>query len=111
MEIAARTLTLRDGDKNIDIPIRVFAPKEQGPRAWSCHYEIDWPEGREARDAWGSDSVQAIFLTLQAIGTDIYTSYYHKSGHLFHGAPGHGYGFPVPVSLREFLVGDDKKYF
>ena len=110
MEIATRTLTLRDGDHNVDIPIHIFAPKEQKPRAWSCHYEIGWPEGKEARDAWGCDSTQAIVLTLQAIGADIYTSTYHKSGNLFHEVPGRGYGFPVPASLRDILVGDDAKY-
>lgn len=110
MEIAARILTLRDGNNNVDIPIRIFAPKKQGVSAWSCHYEIGWPEGVEARDAWGINSLQAILLTLQAIGADIYTSAYHKSGHLFHEVPGRGYGFPVPASLRDVLVGDDATF-
>jgi hypothetical protein len=110
MEIAARTLTLRDGSKDVSIPIHIFAPKEEKVRAWSCHYEIDWPEGKEAREAWGSDAIQAILLALQAIGSDIYTSTYHKSGNLFYEVPGRGYGFPVPVSLRQLLVGDDAKY-
>lgn len=111
MEIASRTLTLRNGADDISIPIRIFAPKEAQPRAWSCHYEIDWPDDKESREAWGCDAIQALFLTLQAIGTDIYTSTYHKSGNLFFESPGRGYGFPVPADLRQFLIGDDAKYF
>lgn len=26
-------------------------------------------------------------------------------------APGRGYGFPVPASVRDLLIGDDKNYF
>ena len=48
--------------------------------------------------AWGIDSVQAILLALQMIGADIYTSSYHKSGHLMFEEAGQGYGFPVPES-------------
>jgi hypothetical protein len=111
MKIATRTLTLRNGSGDLAIAIYLFAPTQQEARAWSCRYEIDWPEGKETRVAWGVDSVQAIFLALQAIGSDIYTSTYHKSGSLFFEAPGLGYGFPVPVSLHDLLVGDDKRYF
>jgi Domain of unknown function (DUF6968) len=110
MEIASRTLILRNGKDHIEIPIRMFTPKQQEPRAWSCRYEIDWPEGKEIREAWGVDSIQAMFLALQAIGSDIYTSTYHRSGNLYFEAPGRGYGFPVPVSLRDLLVGDDAKF-
>jgi hypothetical protein len=111
MEIATRTITLRDSGRDIDIPIRVLAPVQREARAWSCHYEIDWPEGKEARDIWGYDSVQAILLTFQAIGADIYTSSYHKSGNLFCERFGDGYGFPVPNNMRDLLEGDDTKYF
>src|SRR6202034_1009015 len=110
MEIASRTLTLRNGKTEIAIPIRLFAPQQHSAGDWFCRYEIDWPEGKKGRDAWGSDSFQAIILTLQAIGTDIYSSTYHKSGNLFFEAPGRGYGFPVPVTLRDLLIGDDAKY-
>ncbi len=57
-----------------------------------------------------SNSVQALFIALQMIGSEIYTSEYHKSGRLFVDKPGEGYGFPVPVTLRDLLVGDDKKF-
>jgi hypothetical protein len=111
MEIARRTLTLREGAAETAIPVRLFAPQQEESGDWSCRYEIDWPEGKRTRAVWGSDSFQAIILTLQAIGTDIYTSAYHKSGDLFFGRPGEGYGFPVPITLRDLLIGNDAKYF
>ena len=110
MEIAARTLTVQDGASNLSILILIFPPVQQGANAWSCRYEIGWPEGKEIREIWGVDSVQAMFLALQAIGSDIYTSSYHKNGNLSFEALGKGYGFPVPSSLRDLLVGDDAKY-
>lgn len=110
MVVATRTLNLRQGNVDGEIAIRIFAPKQRDPRAWSCRYEIDWPEGRKAMDAWGVDSIQALLVALHMIGADIYTSSYHKSGSLFSEAPGRGYGFPVPSSLRDLLEGDDATY-
>jgi hypothetical protein len=111
MEIATRTLTLQEGETQIKIPVRLFAPQPQDVSAWSCRYDIGWPEGTKSREVWGVDQFQAIILTLQAIGTDIYASRYHRSGNLFFDAPGKGYGFPVPVNMRDLLTGDDAKYF
>jgi hypothetical protein len=109
MEIASRILVLRNGTDSVQIPVRVFAPSQREPRAWSCQYQIEWPEGKETREMWGVDSIQALVLALQAIGSDIYTSSYHKTGDLLFETPGQGYGFPVPVSLRDHLVGNDAK--
>jgi len=109
MEIASRTLMLRNGTDNIQIPVRVFAPSQQESRGWSCRYQIEWPEGKETREMWGVDSIQALVLALQAIGSDIYTSSYHKTGDFLFETPGQGYGFPVPASLRGLLVGNDAK--
>src|SRR2546423_666707 len=106
MIIATRVLKLRSSGKEIEIPIRLFSPQRHDDH-WSCRYEIDWPEGREIRKAGGADSVQAIFVALQMIGADIYTSTYHKSGSLMLEGPGRGYGFPVPSTLRDLLIGDD----
>jgi hypothetical protein len=110
MLIASRVLTLREADAEIEIPIRIFAPQEEDD-AWVCRYEIDWPEGTQAMTSWGGDSAQALILALSMIGADIYSSSYHKSGNLVLEAPGKGYGFPVPSSLRDLLEGDDAKYF
>ena len=107
--IATRQLKLKRDNDLVDVDIRIFAPEGSG-RVWSCRYEIDWPEGRQVMDAGGIDAVQAILLAFQMIGADIYTSSYHKSGRLMFEAPGQGYGFPVPESIRHLLVGDDRIY-
>jgi hypothetical protein len=108
MMIATRALKLQSSGREIEIPIRLFAP-QQGDNGWFCWYEIDWPENKRVRNAWGVDSVQAIVIALQMVGTDIYTSNYHKSGNLMFEGPSRGYGFPVPSNLRDLLIGDDLK--
>ena len=107
--IATRILKLKRDNDVFDIVIRIFAPEGSG-RSWSCRYEIDWPEGRQVMEVGGIDSAQAILLAFQMIGADIYTSNYHKFGRLMFEAPGQGYGFPVPESIRHLLVGDDRVY-
>ena len=110
MMIASRILTLKESDRDITIPVGIFPPKHEGD-AWSCTYEIDWPEGKSTMTAWGFDSVKALAVALQMIGADLYSSSYHKSGKLMLEAPGKGYGFPVVSSLRDMLEGDDAKIF
>jgi Domain of unknown function (DUF6968) len=111
MLIASRTLILRDGKDEIQIPIRIFAPVKAASGSWLCHYEIDWPGEHHSMDIGGVDAVQALGLVLQVIGAEIYSSSYHRSGQLFWSTPNKGYGFPVGPSLRDLLVGDDAKYF
>lgn len=110
MVIASRVLRFRSSNGEIEIPIRLFAPEETEGNAWSCRYEIDWPHGQWVHAAHGFDSIQAILLALQMIGSEIYASEYHKSGQLMFDAPGRGYGFPVASSLRDLLIGDDAEY-
>lgn len=110
MEIASRTLMLRNGSEEISIPIRIFAPEKETHGSWSCRYEIDWPDKKHALDVGGLNSAQAMVLALQSIGAEIYSSSYHKSGKLFFDKPGNGYGFPVVPTLRDLLQGDDTKY-
>lgn len=109
MIIATRVLKLSEGNGDIDIAIRLFAP-EAANDAWWSQYEVDWPKGRHQMKAWGADAIQAIVLALQMIGAEIYTSSYHRSGKLKLEAPGSGYGFPVPAGIRHLLEGDDAKY-
>ena len=111
MIIASRLLKLRDADADIEIPIRIFLPEKLENDSWTCRYEIDWPEGKWTLAAHGVDSIQAIDLALHMIGSEIYTSNYHKAGKLFLEAPGGGYGFPVPKTLRDLLEGDDAKFY
>ena len=109
MIIANRSLKLRKGGNESDVAVRIFAPQPANTH-WICSYEIDWPEGTRKGAANGLDSVQALILALNMIGSEIYTSEYHKSGLLSSGESWNGYGFPVPQNLRDLLIGDDAKY-
>ena len=106
MLIATRTLTLA-GAEPMAIQIRLFSPEQGNDGGWFSRYEIDWPHARYVSTGWGVDAFQAIALTLQKIGVDIYFSEYHKSGKLMWKAAGQGYGFPVPKNARDMLVGED----
>jgi Domain of unknown function (DUF6968) len=110
MVVATRVLKLETSDGDIEIPIRLFAPEQNGD-AWTCRYEIDWPEGTQSMEAGGVDSMQALVIATKMIGAGLYSSAYHKSGKLMFDAPGNGYGFPVVSSIRDLLEGDDAKYF
>lgn len=109
MIIATRTLKLLTQTGSIDVPIRIFAP-EPARIDWACRFEIDWPEGRLERFAEGVDAVQALLLALQMIGAQLYASSQHESGRLMWLEPARGYGFPVPQSMRDMLIGDDLRY-
>src|SRR5262245_3521257 len=109
MVIATRILKLRNVNRDIQIPVRIFAP-EQEDASWSCKFEVDWPDGMVTMSAGGVDAVQALDLALKMIGAQIYASDHHASGNLMWEAPGKGYGFPVGKNIRDLLVGDDKKY-
>ncbi len=110
MLIANRMLTLRNGNDQTQIPIRIFAPEKSTKGSWFCRYEIDWPSEQHKMAIGGFDSMQALVLALQAVGAEIYSSSYHKSGTLYWDAPKKGYGFPVVPTLRDLLEGDDAKY-
>ena len=73
MMIASRVLTLRRSKGDTEIPIRIFAPDQEAD-AWSCRYEIGWPEGEESKRAWGADSVQDLLLVFSMIGAELYSS-------------------------------------
>ena len=110
MLIAQRDLELETtGGATVKIPVCFFAP-EGSDTHWWCRYTIGWPDGTYASKAYGVDQFQAILLTMQKIGTDIYFSDYHKTGRLYFEKPGSGYGFPVPKNARDILVGDDKRF-
>jgi hypothetical protein len=110
MIIAVRTLRLRSNNRDVEIPIRVFAP-ERAKVDWSCRFEIEWPDQKLERFAIGIDAVQALLLALQMIGAIVYTSKYHEEGKLQWMELGRGYGFPVTNGIRDILTGDDKKCF
>lgn len=95
-----------------EIAIRVTVEKpEKRDAYWSCAYKIDWPGEARRGFGYGIDSTQALLLALRAIGTDLYTSDYHRSGRLRWDETGRGYGFPVPRTIRDLLIGDDAVEF
>ena len=108
MVIATRILTLHDKDEQ-KVAVRLYAP-EPAKVDWICRIEIDWPEGKGERWGVGIDAVQALLAALQMIGAELYTSEQNKSGKLSWLAPGRGFGFPVPNTIRDLLVGDDRKF-
>lgn len=103
---ALRTLKCRTATGLADVLVKLYTP-EQDDRAWRCPYEIAWPHGVWASAGWGVDAVQAVLLTLQKIGIELYSSEYHERGELYWEQPGQGYGFPVVPSMRNILVGAD----
>ncbi len=111
MILATRNLKLRsDNGSEVEIPICIYLPEQTGDRAWSCKFEIEWPDYTSSLSAGGVDGMQALVLALQLIGTTIYASEYHGSGNLFYDRPGSGYGFPIAPPMRDMLIGDDAKY-
>lgn len=112
MIIAFRTLTFAplDGGPDVAIPIRMYSP-EDDRGAWKCRFEIDWPHGQLSAYGAGVDEFQAIELSMQRIGMEIYNSSYHESGRLWFTQPGQGYCFPVPYNLRDELIGDDQEMY
>jgi hypothetical protein len=106
MLIATRNLVVRSEGRDVTLEIRLFEPVSDDG-AWSCRYEIDWPDGTKNGRAMGVDGIQAIFVTLQKIGIVLYTSKYHRDAQLVWPAAESGYGFPVPSNAHDLLVGED----
>lgn len=107
MVIGTRVLTIRSPDADVPVPVRLCAP-EYADGHWICRYTIHWPE--QPRDSFGAgvDVLQALHLTMQKIGIDLYVSAAHKAGTLMWGKPSNGYGFPIPKNGRDLLIGMDK---
>ncbi|MDB5594725.1 MAG: hypothetical protein JWM36_1686 [Hyphomicrobiales bacterium] len=103
--IAQRTFQIKSGDGTTPLAISIFSPREVEADHWACDYEIDWPEGKRRFAGHGIDSVQALVIALQMIGT------YHRAGRLIYpGLPG-GFGFPVAGNVRDLLEGADRENF
>ena len=111
MVIAKRILKFQQSGNVIDIPIIIFMPERGDRSSWKCRYEIGWPDKKREMTAFGADSMQALILAIEMVATDIYTSSQHDRGGLSFERPGRGYGFPLPLTLRHLLEGDDAEYF
>ena len=107
MLIITHTLFLQTEDEEIAFLVHIDKPVQRD-KAWSCRYQINWPEGARIFEAIGVDALQALVLALQMIGAEIYSSAYHREGRLRAYQNEKGYGFPVAASLRDLLVGVDR---
>jgi hypothetical protein len=107
--IAQRLLYWAHSGKHEQIGVRIFLPAKV-ESAWTCRYEIDWPDKMRSRSAAGNDSVQALLGAMQMIGSDIVASTYYASGEIVLDASYLGCGFPVPHNIRHLLRGDDAKF-
>jgi hypothetical protein len=105
-----RLLQISTPAATIDVQVKIASPDPQGD-SWSCRFEIGWPEGIKAGEAWGADAIQAFYLAMQAVALQLYGSDYHKQGRLYWQKPGTGYGFPLPKNLASEYIGHDKDVF
>jgi hypothetical protein len=108
--IGSRTLTVELPEGEREVLITIETPAEDRG-AWICRYRIEWPEGRRESYGAGFDALQAIYLAMTKIGTELYTSEHHERGALRWDKPGSGYGFPVTPVMRDLLIGEDKSFY
>lgn len=66
--------TERDGEvRPLLVRWRQPVPDPRGD--WSCEYEIEWPDhALRIAKAYGVDSVQALYLALQTVASELYTA-------------------------------------
>ena len=64
-------LMQHDGERFVEIVVHRPEPED---RSWTCDYAIAWPEGVWRSRGAGHDALQALVLTLQKIGTEIYVT-------------------------------------
>lgn len=108
MTIATRTLTIVTEATERIVPVTLSRPTQSANGAWSCAYSIGWPDEPFQGAGWGYDAFQALQLSMELIGAHLYASPYHKAGQLVFTKAGAGYGFVVPRSIRDHLVGQDR---
>lgn len=108
MLIGTRMLRLKLPDGPVVVPVSVYVPTPSD-NAWSCEFEIGWPDGMRRSRAAGADALQAVHAAMQRIAIELYMSPYHAQGLLAWGDRP-GYGFPMPKSGRDLLVGYDKEF-
>ena len=73
--VCERTYHIRRDGEVHPVPVRWRIPVPDPRGDWSCEYEIEWPQ-REVRiaRAYGVDSVQALYLALQNVAAELYTT-------------------------------------
>lgn len=106
---AVRTLALSTAAGPVDVVVKVDAPYQERD-AWACVFEIGWPAAPFRRTVHGVDGIQAMLNAMALIGSFLYGSAEHRAGRLSWTKHG-GYGFPVPSTMRDELVGFDKEAY
>ena len=53
-----------------ELTCRFYRPVSDG-QAFSCRYEIAWPDGARSRSVWGVDSIQSLLLAMQSVNADL----------------------------------------
>src|SRR5262249_31439389 len=107
--ILTRELHIEADDVRRPVLIEIAKP-EIGDRCFECRYRITGLKAEPWLSAgFGVDSVQALLLTLEKIGIELYTSDAHKNGQLVWLEPGAGFGFPVTPICWDLLRGDDRR--
>ena len=79
--IAARRFKLL-GAPNREVTAYIWSPEVESNGAYKCDYRIVGLGDEKARSVYGADSMQALLLTLAAIGGDLYLSSEYKEGKL-----------------------------
>lgn len=105
--IATRELILSDG-KEVSV---IIGKPEKFPDSddYYCPYQVIGIGKGNVRYAGGIDSVQALLLTLNMIGADLYTSKEAKAGILsWKGGAKGDLGFPLPEVLRDLKERKEK---
>jgi hypothetical protein len=105
--IAGRILTLKVDRRDVDVPIKVYAPVDKGDH-WRCDFEIGWPDKPKRGKGNGIDAAQALMMALRFVGAELYTSKAHAAGKLKCPGQRAGDGFPLPWSLRALAEGEDR---
>jgi hypothetical protein len=100
--IATRKFTLDDGR---DVIVYMGKPRELSRLTVECQYQIVGIGDEKIRHGMGMDDIQAIWLALNAIATDLYTSTEAKNGTLsWEGASTKGnFGLPVPDIISDLV--------
>jgi hypothetical protein len=90
------------------VRVRIGTPvtSEEAPHEAGCPYQIDGLGSGKVRFIFGVDGVQALWLALQTIGSDLYNSGEYRAGRLkaFMESPPCGdLGFPIIRGLENLL--------
>ena len=95
-----------DIDDNRKVTVAIGMPQEfpEG-HDFYCPYQILGMGRENVRYGAGVDPVQALILTLQIIGTDLYTSDAFKAGRLRY-LGSRNLGFPVPENISDIIPED-----